>query len=204
MKDTPGAYNRLADRYNRRWDSYLEESLGRALRLIEARGPFSLLDVGCGTGLFLERLLLKFPEASFNGIDPSPGMLGKAQEKLSGQPRVRLKLAFAEALPFEGAVFDWVVCVNDLHAFRSPKKAAHEMFRVLKPGGRILLLDWCRDSWMGKIVNCFFAWLDPAHVWMYTTAEMKNFLAAQGFEIARLERFRLRLWEMAALVGVKA
>jgi tRNA G46 methylase TrmB len=73
LKNTALAYHRLADRYDKRWRGYLEESLGKALSYVQAEGKLLLLDVGCGTGEWIRRLALQVPQATFVGIDPALG-----------------------------------------------------------------------------------------------------------------------------------
>ncbi len=211
MKDTASAYNRLAAEYDRRWQTYLDETLGKAVSLVQGEPPglFSLLDVGCGTGTFIQRLLSRFPQARFTGVEPSAGMLRRAREKLAQEPRVRLRQAFAEELPFSDGSFDAVSCLNCLHCFQDAGQAVGQMARVLKPGGRLVVMDWCRNSWSCRLLNRLCVWFDPTHVWMYTTQELQGLMARHGLRVIRTERFRapwpdgFRLWEMALLIGVK-
>ena len=87
-----------------------------------------LLEVGCGTGLVLERLASHFDETV--GIDLSPGMLEKASAR-----GLDVHEASVEALPFEDNSFDAVVSFKVLAHVDRIRTAALEMVRVLKPGG---------------------------------------------------------------------
>jgi len=95
-----------------------------------ARGG-SVLEVGCGTGLILERLAKVADRAV--GVDLSPGMLAGARERgLSGA------LASATALPFADDSFDLAVSFKVLAHVSDIAGALAEMVRVVRPGGRVL------------------------------------------------------------------
>jgi ubiquinone/menaquinone biosynthesis C-methylase UbiE len=142
------------------------------------------------------------PEARIVGVDGSAAMLDVARQKWTGEPRVTFQHALADALPFGEQTFDWVLCCSSLHYFRQPERVLAEFVRVLKPSGRLLLLDWCRNPWHCRAINWWKVHYDPTHVRMYTTRELEGLLRETGWSIARLERFRitwmrgLRLWEM--------
>jgi ubiquinone/menaquinone biosynthesis C-methylase UbiE len=92
-----------------------------------------LLDVGCGTGNLLERLGGRFTCA---GCDPAEEMLRRARDR---NPEAELKIAAAEALPFEEASFDAVLCIEVMRYLADPRIALHELARVLRPGGLALV-----------------------------------------------------------------
>lgn len=210
-KNTASAYARVAGQYDSRWRPYLEETLERACRtMVSEECPLRLLDVGCGTGELIRKLLFQLPEATLIGVDPAFGMIEEAKRKFpSDTPEVEFLRAPAEALPFPDQTFDWVTCCSSLHCFSDAPKAIGEMARVLKSGGSLLLMDWCRDSVISEILNRWCAWFDPTHVWMYTVKEMHEMLESHKILLQKVDRFRvpwswdLRLWEMAACVGRK-
>lgn len=106
-------------------------------RFRRGRGaPFTLLDVGCGTGWYLEQLAPVYDEAV--GIDLSPGMLAVARHRLR---KPRLRQADARAVPFPPQRFDAVICTRVLSHLPQVGPAIREMRRVLAPGGLLLLSD---------------------------------------------------------------
>lgn len=102
-----------------------------------------LLDVACGTGRFLTFVKQNYPRLPVVGIDLSPPYLDRARRNLAPWSWVELRQGQAEELPFDDASFDVVSCVYLFHEL--PRKvrarAAAEFARVLKPGGRVLLVD---------------------------------------------------------------
>jgi ubiquinone/menaquinone biosynthesis C-methylase UbiE len=110
-----------------------------------ARASGEVLEVAVGTGL---NLTCYPPEVRLTGVDLSPGMLAIARRRAAelGRP-VDLREANAEALPFADASFDTVVCTLSLCAVPDNRAAILEMRRVLRPGGRLLLLDHVASTW---------------------------------------------------------
>ena len=99
-----------------------------------------ILDVACGTGI-LARAAAERAGASGSvvGLDVNEGMLAVAARKA---PQVEWRQGAAEALPFEDASFDAVVSQFGLMFFEDRTRALREMFRVLRPGGRLAVAVW--------------------------------------------------------------
>lgn len=103
------------------------------------------LDVGCGTGTFAIMLKRAAPLARVVGIDRDPAILELAVAKSVGaQADVRFELGSADALPYAADSFDRVVSSLVFHHLDevNKRRAASEIFRVLKPGGEFHLCDW--------------------------------------------------------------
>jgi ubiquinone/menaquinone biosynthesis C-methylase UbiE len=105
----------------------------------------AVLDIGCGTGsLAIEAAKVVGPKGSVVGVDPSDEMVGRAQAKgRRSRTNVRFQKGIAQELPFADASFDVVLCTFVLHQLphEAWHKAKTEAARVLKPGGRLLLVD---------------------------------------------------------------
>ena len=182
-------YDRLARRYDRRWRGYLGRTLGLALDAVDLSGTERILDVGSGTGEFARMALARFPHLSIVGIDLTPGMVAVAREKLAGAPQVSFEVAHAEALPFAPRTFDVVVCANVLHHVSDPRRVLSECARVLRPSGRLILVDWCRDFWHCRVMHYWLTLTDHSYVSMYRLAEVTA-LIEQGARAANVEEGR--------------
>jgi ubiquinone/menaquinone biosynthesis C-methylase UbiE len=126
--------------------------IGRIRALARGR-PIRMLDVGCGTGLFASAVRRALPEVRVVGIDLVAEMLAKGESRWrmhSGH--VFPVLGDSERLPFSSASFDIVTCANSFHHYPRQDRAVAEMRRVLKPGGRLMIIDGYRDNLWGWFV----------------------------------------------------
>ena len=106
-------------------------------------GPFrALLDLGTGTGRMLELLAPRADRAI--GIDGSHAMLNLARQRIdrSGLRNVQLRQGDLYALPVERDGYDVVVVHQVLHYLDEPARSVREAARVLRPGGRLLVVDF--------------------------------------------------------------
>lgn len=142
------------------------------IRLIHGR---RILDLGCGNG----RLALLLAQAgnTVTGVDNSEEQIRLARENSEGKVPTGGKVSFLQA-PMEStglpsASFDIVIVSQSLHHAAKPREAIHESFRLLAPGGRLLILDllahgeeWMRtkfgDFWLGFSAADMEAWLREA------------------------------------------
>lgn len=119
------------------------EKLVRLARLAPGE---SALDVGCGTGtLVIAATRVVGPKGKVYGIDASPEMIAKAEGKARrAGAEVAFQNALAQELPFPDGQFDAVLSTVMLHHLprKVREQAAAEMRRVLKPGGRVLVVDF--------------------------------------------------------------
>jgi ubiquinone/menaquinone biosynthesis C-methylase UbiE len=102
----------------------------------------AVLDVGTGPGVLLDELAKTRPDLTVTGVDPSAGMVAAATRKLARYgPRATAVIGDAAGLPFPDGTFDLIVSSLSLHHWDRPADAAHELARVLRPGGRICIYD---------------------------------------------------------------
>lgn len=115
----------------------------KAVKLLKKESPKKILDIATGTGDFaLETLSLK-PEKVI-GVDISVGMLevGKKKIKEKGvEDIIELQLGDSEDLQFEDNSFDAVIAAFGVRNFENLEKGLSEMFRVLRPGGSLVIIE---------------------------------------------------------------
>jgi ubiquinone/menaquinone biosynthesis C-methylase UbiE len=155
----------------------------RRLRRRYADRPLRILDVGCGTGVFAARIRESLPAATVWGVDLVADMLLRGADRwrrLAG--RVVPVQGDSERLPFADGSFDVVTCANSFHHYPHQQRAVTEMHRVLKPEGRLLLVDGYRDApWGWFIYDVCVAGVegDVHHV---SRRRMRSIFAEAGFE----------------------
>ena len=113
---------------------------------LQLRPGDRVLDVGCGPGrlamVFAERVA---PTGSVDGIDPAAEMIKRATARARRHEMpVTFQVAVAQQLPFSDATFDAVACTLALHHVADDDQlmAVQEMYRVLNPGGRLLIAEF--------------------------------------------------------------
>jgi ubiquinone/menaquinone biosynthesis C-methylase UbiE len=112
----------------------------RAADALRLSGAYRLLDIACGPGNFTGQLARRLPDGGLAiGLDISEPMLTRAVLDNSG-PRTCYVRADAGTLPFDDETFDAVCCFGALYLMPEPFRVAHEMVRVLRPGGRVAIL----------------------------------------------------------------
>jgi ubiquinone/menaquinone biosynthesis C-methylase UbiE len=127
-------YDRVAPKYDRRYTDNEWAGVEETLEAF-AGAACDVLEVGCETGHWVG--FLRSLGLAVTGLDRSQGMLDKAVARLGDHGLV---LGRAEALPFEDRSFDRVVVVNAMHHFEDAARFARVAFRVLRPGGRVIVI----------------------------------------------------------------
>lgn len=195
-------YAGAARDYDRKWSFYVESTTRETLSRLAINPADRVLDVGCGTGELLSRLAAKYPEAALAGMDPVPEMLAIAKGKLS--EKVDLRVGWANELPWPDASFDIVVSCNMFHYITHPVDAIREMERVLVPGGRMLITDWCDDYLMCRLCTIYLKLMSKAHFKTYREDECAALLRQAGHAHPRIERYRISwLWGLMTAVAQK-
>jgi demethylmenaquinone methyltransferase/2-methoxy-6-polyprenyl-1,4-benzoquinol methylase len=122
---------------------------GAALERAGLKAGMKVLDVGIGTGLVAREAVRIVGDARLvTGLDPSPSMMAQAN-----LPGVNLVEGFAESLPFPDASFDFLSMGYALRHISDLSAAFREFHRVLKPGGKLCLLEIsCPASSLGKFI----------------------------------------------------
>ncbi len=137
----------------------------------------SILDIGTGPGHLLLALRKVLPETKLVGVDISPSMIVQAQRNFETRrlvdPRIEVRVAGANALPFADATFDRVVSTGSLHHWKDPIHALSEAHRVLKVGGHALIYDLVRDmpKSVCEDVRARFGGLRLALLWLHSFEE---------------------------------
>ncbi|PMP66416.1 MAG: ubiquinone biosynthesis protein UbiE [Thermodesulfobacterium geofontis] len=146
--------------------------------LLKTKGGLSL-DLGCGTGNYTIELYKR----SFKvvGLDSSKEMLKVAKEK-------SLEILFIKGdayfLPFKDKVFDFVLSITMFEFIKEPFKVVKEIYRVLKPGGEVIVGTMNEKSlwFLFKKIKSFFIETAYRYARFYTPKELENLFKIAGFK----------------------
>ena len=198
-------YNLISRLYDHIWPTYIKKTIGAAIKPLTLNGSETILDVGCGTGELEKALIQKHPGLNIVGIDLSDDMLEIARKKLGNYPNILFKQGDFLSGDFREGIFDIAFSISNLHYFSNPEATFQKVNRLLKNGGRFVIIDWNRDTFRGKFYNWYMSRGDPAFAKVYTTQEASEMLANHGFKVESLYDFRVGLlWHMMRLVSKKS
>jgi ubiquinone/menaquinone biosynthesis C-methylase UbiE/DNA-binding transcriptional ArsR family regulator len=164
------------------WDRVRDELFGERFHLAAfaalASSTWTVGDLGCGTGQ-VSAALAPFVERVI-AVDASAAMLQAAKKRLHAFDNIELRRGDLEALPVDDARLDAATLMLVLHHVPEPEKAIAEVARVLKPGGRLLLVDMQphdRDSYRQQM----------GHVWLgFSDDHIRRILSESGFDAIRI------------------
>jgi ubiquinone/menaquinone biosynthesis C-methylase UbiE len=199
-------YRSWADTYDRAFDAYSAATLSKAVEFLGDELPHCVLDLACGTGLLMERLLAD-PRAanaplSLIGVDFSEDMLERARGRFEQRSGVRLLHGRAEQIPVASRSVDAVVVANAFHLVGDPQAALDECRRVLRPGGTLVLVDWCIDALPMRLLALGLAATQRLRRRIIGIGEQRAMLERAGFAVRRAERFRAKpMWGLMALAA---
>lgn len=186
------------DRWSHVWHlaRYTNYSIYRtALGSLDGRHQ-RILDVGCGTGLMSAKLAASGRQVL--GVDLSTSMIAEARMRSSA--RLDFLQADAENLPLEGAGFDAVVNLISFHHYPNPDKAIAEFRRVLRPGGRLVLIAFDLDSYFIQLAQWVNRWTRniAGDAWQKHGEEVAALVRNSGF--AWVELSPVRYWFKTFLI----
>ena len=180
--DVHRIFDRIAHLYDTGW---VQRALytavqDRALDELRAWRPASVLDVGCGTGIFADRLDRELAPGGVAGCDLSAGMLAEGAAR---SRRVSWVRGDSARLPFRRGAFDAVVCTQAFHFFDQPQAWA-EFHRILAPGGHALVgMIHPRTSIGSDRFSRLSSAASKTRVTFPTAAEMRRTATAAGFDV---------------------
>jgi ubiquinone/menaquinone biosynthesis C-methylase UbiE len=138
-----------------------------------------VLDVGCGTGKFSLKLHSYNSNMRIHGVDLSDDMITKAKAKVKDNS-IEFRTGDVENLPYDDNSFDVVTCSHSFHHYPNQKRALAEMRRVLKPGGKAMIVDGSRDNLWGNIIFGIVEIVER-EVYHIFEKELREMLQSVGF-----------------------
>ena len=167
-----------------------------AKKIVESLAPLesgsTIVDLGTGPGILSIELNRLLPQAKIIGVDLSSDMLEIAGKNANeaGVSNYETRLGRAEEIPVESNSVNLVVTQSSFHEWEDPQKGLSEVFRVLKPGGALILKDYNRawlSGWRRGLLKFLLAMVGESyedHVGMFrfTFDEVADLLREAGFD----------------------
>ncbi len=197
---------KYALRYNQRWRAYNERTLAEVLTMIDLAALRThaastgcqprVLDVACGTGLLLKRLVELVPGIDIYGVDASADMLIQARlalPKVSSTHFQQAEWGSGETagLPYAPQTFDLITCTNTLHYIPDPIPTLKGLRHLLVPTGSLVLEDYARrpPPFPWPLLEWLLRWIEGEYVRAYTLAEAQSLCVQAGFEVVASKAF---------------
>lgn len=169
-------------------------------------GRGALLDVGCGTGWLLRQAAAANPDLSGIGVDVSAGMIAAARKAAASEEVATVDFLVGDWETLELSEIESVIgsrpvslatCVSCLHYFSNPLAALSRIRQVLRPGGRLILVDRAAEaSMLTKIWGIVHRRVLQDEVRFYSTQELVDLLQASGFsQVKVLCKIRKLFWK---------
>lgn len=146
--------------------------------------PFDVLDIGCGTGTFGAMLAMSALPVRVTGLDYAPAMCRVASGKAAEaglDDRLRFIAADSQHLPFADASFDVITCSNSFHHYPDQQAVVRDMRRVLRGGGRLMLIDGFRDNIVGWVTFDVIIGKVEKHVFHAPWSTVDSYFREAGF-----------------------
>lgn len=180
-----------------RWHGWLyEELIGKAGEAIYARivaehipvppAEGMIVDVGCGAGRLTWYLAARYNQAQVLGLDLSPEMIARAEERNAALPNLRYREGDALNLPLDTESVDMVVSVGSIKHWPDRALGLAEVLRVLKPGGKLYIAEVERGCSWRKALRYTRLWRLPPGAELATVPYFYSVVASQSLELSDL------------------
>ena len=184
-----------------------DKAVQRAFRLAEIHDGMDILEVAVGTGRLFRKIVEQNPNGRNEGVDLSPDMMARARKRLAKAPTAswNVQIGSAFQLPFPDNAFDRVVntFMLDLLPVEDIPKALREFQRVLRPGGRLVLVHFgFGERWY----NRFWYWLAkhfPALLTNCRPVRPQQAVERAGLHIVHLETVSHNTFPSEVIIATK-
>jgi ubiquinone/menaquinone biosynthesis C-methylase UbiE len=185
--------DRVRQRFTRTAEQFATFSLSarsaeaaQLVALAAPRGTERALDLACGPGTFTHAFAPRV--RSMHGVDITPALLEQARGAAEKAQLVNVTYSTGDAvsLPYANGAFDLVTCAYAIHHFAQPAAAMAEAVRVLRPGGRLALVDIIVPEGADPAAaNAIERARDASHEVTFTAAQLRALLESAGLRVTQ-------------------
>ncbi len=182
-------YDKSARKYNRQISFFERVLFGGGREWVCSQAQGNVLEIAAGTGRNLRHYP---PSVQLTAIELSPEMFELARQEAAAIGRdADLRVGDAQALEFSDASFDTVVCTLGLCTIPDDRSTVREVRRVLRPGGRFILMEHVRSPLLGvraaqRLLEPLFLWFEHDHL----TRDPFDYLEEEGFDVENVTRLK--------------
>lgn len=181
-------------------DMALKRRVNRILDQLELKGGERILEVGCGNGYYLNVLNRLGLNLKLTGID-NDNLALKDAKRFIGDKKIKLILTDANKLPLENNFFDRVIISEVIEHIENEQKVLDEIFRVLKPGGIMVLttcnidypflwdpINWTLQHFFNTHIKAgFWAGIWNQHLRLYKVQALNEIMRKSKFKVEKSE-----------------
>jgi ubiquinone/menaquinone biosynthesis C-methylase UbiE len=194
QSEIPGVYDSLSKTYDI-WGKLAEtRARNRAIELADIRDGQTILEVAVGTGLGFYEIVQRNPKGTNVGVDISPGMLQKAEKRLGKLADANYELKIGNAFNLEEKDEQVDLLVNnymfDLIAFDEMDGILEEFKRVLKKGGKLILVNMTEGRSFGCGIYSLLYRISPKSFGGCRGVKLSDKLQQNGFEVKTREYYQ--------------
>lgn len=151
LRDKQWFFDRWAPNYDCLFTTVFYQAVHkRLLEYVQLPEDANILDLGCGTGRLVDRIVKQFPTVTATGLDFSEEMIHQARSRHHFTQRLTFTTGNVESLPFREGQFDAVFCTISFLHYPHPQRVFEQINRVLRPGGYFYLADYQGNDSTGQ------------------------------------------------------
>ncbi|MBW9144686.1 class I SAM-dependent methyltransferase [Clostridium sp. CM027] len=189
-------FNKQAESYDKSANGkFVAPMYNEIINRIMLIKPKKLLDVGCGTGNVLMKLV-ENSNIELYGLDISEKMIDMAKKNLGNS--ADLKVSDSECMPWKNNTFDVIVCNASFHHYPNPDKTLLEMKRILKSNGTLIIGDPTAPAVIRQVLNLYYKRSDTGDYKIYSKKEIEDLLIKTGFKPFNFKKINYKTFAINA------